>query len=98
LGIVFFRVARVLRVKKSSYPLPSTGEFIPASALIWNSYLSTPATGVHANDGTNWTTAPAAGAVWVGRVTALRAGPAVRKAMAAKAAARSLRSAAIEVE
>ena len=55
-------------------------------------------TGVHAKDGTNWTTAPAAGAVWVGRVTAPRAGPAVRKAMAAKAAARSLRSAAIEVE
>ena len=24
---------------------------MPASALIWNSYLSAPATGVHANDG-----------------------------------------------
>src|SRR6188472_650766 len=71
---------------------------MPASALIWNSYLSAPATGVHANEGRNWTTAPAAGAVWVGRVTAPRAGPAVRKAMAANAAARSLRSAAMEVE
>src|SRR4051812_13236012 len=94
--MVFVSVARVLRVKKLSLPSPSTGEFMPASALIWNWYLSAPATGVQAKDGRNWTTAPAAGAVWVGRVTAPRAGPVVRNAMAANAAARSLRSADIE--
>src|SRR5690349_2978234 len=68
---------------------------MPASALIWNSYLSAPATGVQAKEGTNSTTAPAAGAVCVGRVTAPRAGPAVMKAMTAKAAASRRRSAAI---
>src|ERR671936_857704 len=71
---------------------------MPTSALIWNSYLSAPATGVHANEGRNWKSAPLAGLVGVGRVSAPRAGPAVRKAIAAKAAARSLRSAAIECE
>src|SRR5947208_3190276 len=96
-GIVFRSVARVLRVKKSSLPVPSTGEFMPGSAAIWNSYLSAPLTGVHANADTNWTTALAAGAVGVGRATAALAGPAVRKVIAAKAAARSLRSAAMQV-
>jgi hypothetical protein len=56
-------VARVLRVKKSSLPWPSTGEFMPASAAIWYSYLSAPATGVQAKAGRNWLTAPLAGAV-----------------------------------
>ena len=45
--------------------------------------------------GRNWTTAPAAGAVCTGRPTAALAGPAVRKEIAAKAAARSLRLAAM---
>src|SRR5215210_4633048 len=69
---------------------------MPASALIWNSYLSAPATGDHANAGRNCATAPATGAICVGRPTAPRAGPAVRKEIAAKAAAISLRSAAME--
>src|ERR671935_2923466 len=69
---------------------------MPGSALIWNSYRSAFATGVHAKDGRNWKTAPLAGATCTGLSIAPRAGPAVRKVIAAKAAARSLRSAAIE--
>ena len=93
-GTVFRSVARVLRVRKSS--LPCTGEFMPASAAIWNSYLSAPLTGVQAKAGRNWLTAPSAGAVGDGRSSAARAGPAVNMMIAAKAAARILRSAAIQ--
>jgi len=85
----------VLLVKKLSFPSPRTGEFMPSSALIWNWYLSAPGTAVQAMAGRNWKTAPSAGAVCTGRPTAALPGPAVRKEIAAKAAARSLRLAAI---
>jgi hypothetical protein len=88
-GAVWVSVARVFFVRKSSLPLPSTGELKPASAAIWNSYSSAPATAFHAKAGKPAALAPSAGPTGTGvRVRACAGVPPIRTSKATPTASK----------